>query len=113
MYYTILVSGYPNDYKKGKIINGLKTQQILYYFMQVQQVSLILKQMVVSYCNSNLEILWKRQSKSSKDAEKINFEGKKYRNDIVLTYDLACSSLFFMLEHFNVHTTRKTKITPM
>lgn len=81
----MLVSeGYPNDYKKGKIINGLEdiTDSLLFHAGTTGESNIKTNGGRVIAITAYGNTLEEAKAKAYKDAEKINFEGKQYRNDI-------------------------------
>ena len=81
----MLVSeGYPNDYKKGKIINGFEdiTDSLLFHAGTTGESNIKTNGGRVIAITAYGNTLEEAKAKAYKDAEKINFEGKQYRNDI-------------------------------
>ncbi len=77
--------GYPKEYKKGMIISGIKEveESIVFHAGTKQSKNNILTNggRVISITSFGLD-LSSAVNKSFDSAEKINFEGKYYRNDI-------------------------------
>jgi len=81
----MLVSkGYPNDYKKGKIINGFEdiTDSLLFHAGTTGESNIKTNGGRVIAITAYGNTLEEAKAKAYKDAEKINFEGKQYRSDI-------------------------------
>ena len=80
----LVSAGYPNDYKKGKIINGLEdiTDSLLFHSGTIGDSNIKTNGGRVIAITAYGNTLEEAKETAYKDAEKIYFEGKQYRRDI-------------------------------